>query len=69
VKAIRTLIGFLLTLSCLFLARLPFSKAQTDPGRIIYSKFADSALLVFVADDKGQPVVLGPAFMTRLNPR
>ena len=39
------------------------STAQTDPGRIIYSKFADSVLLVFVEDDKGQPVALGSAFL------
>ena len=54
-------VGFLLALSCLF--RPTPSNAQTDPGRIIYSKYADSVLLVFVADDKGQPVGLGSAFL------
>lgn len=63
VTAIRTWVGFLLAFSCLPLIRPIYAKAQTDPGRIIYSKFADSVLLVFVADDKGQPVALGSAFL------
>ncbi len=56
---------FILVCAYLFLllVRPTQSSAQTDPGRIIYSKFADSVLLVFVADEKGQPVTLGSAFL------
>jgi len=63
VRAVRKWTSVALVLACLLLLCPNQSSAQTDPGRIIYSKFADSVLLVFVADDKGQPVALGSAFL------
>jgi tetratricopeptide (TPR) repeat protein len=63
VSVVRKWTSVSLALACLVLLRPNQSTAQTDPGRIIYSKFADSVLLVFVADDKGQPVALGSAFL------
>jgi S1-C subfamily serine protease len=63
VRAVRKWTSVALALARLFFLRPNQSTAQTDPGRIIYSKFANSVLLVFGEDDKGQPVALRSAFL------